>query len=231
MAPTHGGPVTFSLCAAGARVRFAGRFAGLSPDWRLTQTGTAVTKDQLRKQLRAARRDQVKALPQNMRGLVFHRPPAPMVDLIPENAVIGLYRAGPFEPSTASYAMFFAERGHDLALPRFADRHAPMEFARFTDPFEESDLEVGPFGMLQPSAKAPVAQPEVLIVPLIGFTPDLDRLGQGGGHYDRWLAERTNVTSIGLAWDCQLVSSLPTEAHDQRLTAVVTPTRIYGLAA
>lgn len=103
-----------------------------------------------------------------------------------------------------------------------------MEFARFSDPHDEDDLEVGPFGLLQPFADAPMLVPDVLFVPLIGFTDRGERLGQGGGHYDRWLAHRPDAVPVGLAWDCQLVEKLPTEDHDRRLHAVVTPTRLYG---
>ena len=187
-----------------------------------------MTKDELRKQLRQARRDHVAALPDNMRALVFHRPPAPLLELVPDGAVIGLYRANPFEAPATAYAKFFLERGHDIALPRFASRNAPMEFARHSDPFDEEDLEVGPFGLLQPFAEAHVQEPDVLFVPLVGFSDTGQRLGQGGGHYDRWLAEHHRAVPIGLAWDCQLVEDLPTEDHDQPLRAVVTPTRIYG---
>lgn len=185
-------------------------------------------KQSLRKHLRAARRDQVAALPDSMRALVFHRPPAPLLELVPEDAVVGLYRANPFEAPAASYAKFFLDRGHEIALPRFASRNAAMEFARFSDPYDEEDLEVGPFGLLQPFADAPVLIPDVLFVPLIGFSGSGNRLGQGGGHYDRWLTDHPEATPIGLAWDCQLVEDLPTEDHDQPLRAVVTPTRIYG---
>ena len=187
-----------------------------------------MTKDQLRKLLRAVRRDHVKALPDSMRSLVFHRPPAPLLDLIPDGSVVGLYRADPFEAPATAYAKFFLDRGHEVALPRFATRNSAMEFARHSDPFDEEDLEVGPFGLLQPFAEAPALDPQVLFVPLVGFTDSGDRLGQGGGHYDRWLEDRENVTTIGLAWDCQFAEGLPTEPHDQRLDAVVTPTRIYG---
>ncbi|MBX7533497.1 5-formyltetrahydrofolate cyclo-ligase [Qipengyuania sp. 1XM1-15A] len=187
-----------------------------------------MTKDQLRKILRSMRRDHVAQLPESMRGLVFHRPPAPLLDLVPEGTTVGLYRADPFEAPAASYAKFFLERGHEVALPRFKTRNSPMEFARHLDPFDEEDLEVGPFGLLQPSPDAPVVEPQVLLVPLVGFTAEGDRLGQGGGHYDRWLENREDVTAIGLAWDCQLAEELPVEPHDRRLDAVVTPTRIYG---
>ncbi|WP_370188594.1 5-formyltetrahydrofolate cyclo-ligase [Qipengyuania sp.] len=187
-----------------------------------------MTKSELRNQLRAARREHVEALPQSMRTLVFMRPPAPLLELVPEGTAIGLYRSDPFEAPTPAYARYFFELGHELALPRFARKGEPMEFARFTDPFEESDLETGPFGLLQPKADAPVVKPQVLFVPLVGFGAQGARLGQGGGHYDRWLAHHPGTTAIGLAWDCQLVDDLPVEPHDMPLAAVVTPTRIYG---
>lgn len=187
-----------------------------------------MTKDDLRKQLRATRREHVGALPDSVRALVFHRPPAPLLDIVPHGAGVGLYAASPLEAPTMAYARFLLERGHAIALPRFASRTAPMEFARFEDPFGEADLEVGPFGLLQPADSAPALVPDVLFVPLVGFTDRGERLGQGGGHYDRWLEAHPGTTTIGLGWDCQLADTLPLEPHDQRLSAIVTPTRLYG---
>ncbi|MEX0341928.1 MAG: 5-formyltetrahydrofolate cyclo-ligase [Erythrobacter sp.] len=187
-----------------------------------------MTKNDLRKELRSARRDHVAALPESMRTLVFMRPPAPLLALVPDGALIALYRATSSEAPTAAYARFFLEQGHTIALPRFPDEDAAMEFARFSDPFEESDLERGPFGIQQPGANAEPVTPDVLFVPLVGFTVEGARLGQGGGHYDRWLAAHPGTTAIGLAWDTQRVDKLPVEAHDQPLSAIVTPTRIYG---
>ena len=147
---------------------------------------------------------------------------------MPAGSVIGLYHAGPHEAPASGYAKFFHERAHALALPRFAHRGAAMEFAAWTDPWEDSDGEVGPFGMLQPPPAAATLEPGVLFVPLLGFTASGARLGQGGGHYDRYLAERPVTIAIGLAWDPQLIDDLPLEAHDRPLAAVVTPTRFYG---
>jgi 5-formyltetrahydrofolate cyclo-ligase len=186
------------------------------------------SKSELRKQLRAARKAHVDALPDAVRGLLFHRPPAPLLAHIPAEAVIGLYHAGPFEAPAAAYARFFLEAGHIIALPRFASRAAPMTFARHGDPYGQSDCEVGPFGILQPEADAEPLVPQVLFVPLVGFTAQGARLGQGGAHYDRWLAEHRPVLAVGLAWDAQLCDALPTEPHDAALDAVITPTRIYG---
>jgi 5-formyltetrahydrofolate cyclo-ligase len=189
---------------------------------------TELTKAALRQQLRAAREAHVDTLPEAVRGLLFHRPPAPLLARIPQEAVIGLYHAAPFEAPAAGYARFFLEAGHVIALPRFQDRTAPMTFARHSDPYGEADLEVGPFGILQPEADAEPLVPQVLFVPLVGFTAEGVRLGQGGGHYDRWLAEHPPVLAVGLAWDAQLCAALPAEPHDVTLDAVVTPTRIYG---
>ena len=186
------------------------------------------TKQALRKALRTARRDHVAAQPSGIRALLFNRPPAPLLELIPEDARIGLYSAIAPEAPTSSYAKFFLERGHTIALPRLNSESAGMHFAAFTDPFDGSDLVDGPFGLRQPSPDAERIEPDVLFIPLIGFTSRGDRLGQGGGHYDRWLAAHPGKTKVGLAWDAQLVDEIPVEAHDQRLDAIVTPTRIYG---
>jgi 5-formyltetrahydrofolate cyclo-ligase len=186
------------------------------------------SKDQLRQTLRAARKAHVTALPDSIRGLLFHRPPAPLLARVPAEAVIGLYHSGPFEAPAAAYARFFRDAGHTLALPFFAGRDAVMSFRHHTDPYAQDDLEIGPFGILQPAAEAETLVPDVLFVPLIGFTADGARLGQGGGHYDRWLAEHRPALTVGLAWDAQFCDALPTEPHDAPLDAVVTPTRIYG---
>lgn len=187
-----------------------------------------MTKDQLRRQLRDLRRAHVAALPDKIRALMFMRPPAPLLDLVPDGATIGLYHATPYEAPTASYSRFFIEHGHPIALPRFASAEARMAFARHADPFAESDLQASPFGILQPSDEAEALVPEVVFVPLIGFTDKGQRLGQGGGHYDRWLEAHPLTIAIGMAWDSQLVDALPVEAHDMPLKAVVTPTRMYG---
>lgn len=185
-------------------------------------------KEDLRKELRAARRQHVASLPQATRSLLFLHPPTPLSELVQEGASIGVYHATPHEAPARSYAKFYFERGHAIAMPRFTSRNAPMRFAEHTDPYEDSDCEVGPYGLAQPRSDAEDIAPDLLFVPLLGFTRDGERLGQGGGHYDRWLAAHPETLAVGLAWDCQLLDNLPSEAHDKHLDAVVTPTRLYG---
>ena len=103
-----------------------------------------------------------------------------------------------------------------------------MTFRLHTDPYEQSDLEPGPMGLMQPSSGAKEIEPQVLFMPLVGFTERGERIGQGGGFYDRWLAAHPDTLAFGLAWDVQKVDELPVEPHDMKLTAVITPTRLYG---
>ena len=185
------------------------------------------SKAALRARLRAARREHVAALPDAVRGLLFRRPPRPIEGLISSGAVIGLYSETPEEAPASGYARWFFEAGHTIALPWFADRTAAMEFRVWDNPILEVGLISGPWSMRQPREGALVV-PDVVFVPLVGFTPDGARLGMGAGHYDRWLEGHPAALAIGMAWDCQEVSALPLEPHDRPLAAIVTPTRLFG---
>jgi 5-formyltetrahydrofolate cyclo-ligase len=187
-----------------------------------------IDKQTLREELRAERRAHVAALPASTKALLFLRPPAPVVKLVPEGSVVGLYHALPAEAPTRSYAKWLSENRRSIALPWYAHRDAPMQFRAWIDPYEDEGLEMGPHRHLQPSSEAEELFPDVVFVPLVGFTAEGHRLGQGGGHYDRWLAANPSVLPLGLAWDCQLREELPHEPHDCRLRGVITPTRFYG---
>lgn len=188
----------------------------------------AEQKAALRSRLRKARREHAASLPPEVRALIFHRPPAAIRDLVPEAAVIGLYHADAGEAPVGAYARFFHDEGHLIALPRVTRLSEPMSFRRYRDPRDESELEAGPMGLIQPSAHAEELVPDVLFMPLVGFTERGERLGQGGGFYDRWLEAHPATIAIGMAWDMQKLDSLPVEAHDIPLRAIVTPTQIYG---
>lgn len=187
-----------------------------------------IDKQVLRTALKQRRREHVAAIPAMQLGLLFRRPPEALVRLVPEGATIGLYHEMPAEAPAGHYARWFFERGHRIALPWFADRAAPMAFREWTNPFVEDLLEPDPFKAKQPASDSAELTPEVLFVPLVGFSDRGGRLGLGAGHYDRWLAAHPPRLAIGLAWDCQLVEDLPTEPHDRPLDAVITPTRLYG---
>jgi 5-formyltetrahydrofolate cyclo-ligase len=185
-------------------------------------------KQDLRATLRRLRKAHVAGLDPRTRALVLMRPPALLAARAGEGATVGLYHAIGAEAPTRGFAKWFHENGRRVALPWFAAADAPMQFREWRDPWGDDGLVAGPHKALQPAADAAEVTPDCVIVPLLGFTADGHRLGQGGGHYDRWLERHAGVCAIGLAWDCQLLGELPLEAHDRRLDAVVTPTRLYG---
>ncbi len=174
--------------------------------------------------MRDARNAAFAALPASMQGLVFARLPAMIQPYIDAAQIIALYEPMGSEAPTARYATLLAEQGKILALPHFASRNAPMTFRRYHWPEE---LQPGPFRIAQPDDDAEELVPDLAFVPLLAFTADGYRLGQGAGHYDRYLVAHPGIRTIGLAWDCQLAENLPLEPHDQRLDAIITPTRLY----
>lgn len=91
-------------------------------------------------------------------------------------------------------------------------------------------LERGAYGIPAPRADAPVidaSQLELAIVPGVAFTDAMERLGQGGGYYDRFLT-RTRAYRMGVAYDFQRVMRVPQHACDARMDILITPTKTLG---
>ena len=84
----------------------------------------------------------------------------------------------------------------------------------------------GGFGTMAPGEDAPIAEPDLLFVPLVGFDRSGNRLGYGRGHYDRAIAAARaggrRARLVGLAFSVQEVEAIPAEPHDIRLDWVVT---------
>ncbi len=93
------------------------------------------------------------------------------------------------------------------------------------------DLGPGYRGLLEPrpgaGRKVPWKEVEVALVPGLAFDLQGNRLGRGGGHYDRALPRLgPKALKIGLAFDFQVVERLPAEARDIPVHLVVTETRV-----
>ncbi|EAM8935419.1 5-formyltetrahydrofolate cyclo-ligase [Salmonella enterica] len=75
----------------------------------------------------------------------------------------------------------------------------------------------------------PLSKLDVLVTPLVAFDEDGQRLGMGGGFYDRTLQhwQQHGLAPVGYAHDCQLVDKLPVEEWDIPLPAVVTPSKVW----
>lgn len=141
-------------------------------------------------------------------------------------ATVCAYRATPEEIDPAPAIILLQQRGAAVAYPRI---EAPGVLGLHTAN-DESLLLPGPFGLTEPPASAPRVDfdaIDAIIVPGVAFDEHCWRLGYGGGYYDRLLPLlRADCVRIGVAYDEQVLETIPAEEHDVRLHAVVTPTRV-----
>ena len=93
-----------------------------------------------------------------------------------------------------------------------------------------SDFKTNKWGLCEPKPDLPVATPNILLVPLLGFDRQGYRLGYGKGYYDQALAAlrtQNNIIAVGLAFSAQEVPEIPTQPHDQRLDWIITQNEAY----
>ncbi len=90
----------------------------------------------------------------------------------------------------------------------------------------------GQFGITEPHPDLPLinlAHLDLILVPAVGCTKKGDRLGYGGGFYDRFFASLTRpVTTIGIVFECCLTEQLPSDPWDIALDYVCTEKNIYS---
>ena len=83
---------------------------------------------------------------------------------------------------------------------------------------------INKYGIPEPKV-GPIVYPDVLLVPLVAFDKNLNRLGYGGGYYDRiikFLQKKKKIITIGLAFDFQKVYSIPNSKYDKKLDYIIT---------
>ena len=96
-----------------------------------------------------------------------------------------------------------------------------------------SDMVVNRLNIREPKLDVrdvlPLSQLDVLVTPLVAFDAAGQRLGMGGGFYDRTLQNwrQHRLQPVGYAHDCQQVDALPTEQWDIPLPAVITPSKTW----
>ena len=89
-------------------------------------------------------------------------------------------------------------------------------------------LKINKFGIPEP-VSSKIFYPDILLVPLVAFDSNLNRLGYGGGYYDRYIEKIEKikkVTKIGLAFSFQKISSIPINQYDKKLDFIVTEKEI-----
>ena len=140
--------------------------------------------------------------------------------------VVGGYRAIRGEVDLDAALTRLHDGGAMVTVPRVSgDR---LDFMPWSP---TSETIAGSFGIYEPinGEPLPLSQHDVVLVPLVAFDETGQRLGQGGGFYDRAIAAAgaSRPLLIGVAHAFQQVRSVPVEAWDMPLDAVVTEERVH----
>lgn len=153
-----------------------------------------------------------------------------LVARLPAGSPIALYAPKGTEVDTARIDAFARARRLRVAYPRIVDGERRLAF-------HESTIEAlvpGPFSLREPEATTPnipLADIAAFAIPGLAFDRTGGRIGWGRGYYDVTLAAAApQALRIGLAFECQIVDSVPSDPHDVRLHYVVTEAAVYRAA-
>ncbi len=138
---------------------------------------------------------------------------------------IGIYLALNGEVELNALIKFCRENQKKIFVPIYDSNEKICFMSEWP---ESSELKNGQWGVLEPE-NAVAAKPdeiEIMIVPGVAFDFDCERLGRGGGYYDRMLAESKSY-KIGVAFQFQMFESLESEEHDIAMDLVITNNNIY----
>ncbi|MFT5880850.1 MAG: 5-formyltetrahydrofolate cyclo-ligase [Moritella sp.] len=147
---------------------------------------------------------------------------------------IALYLHNDGELNTQAVINWCWQQGKQVYIPilhPFSHKH--LLFTRLTP---DTPLIKNKYGIDEPkldvSQVMPYLQLDIVCSPLVAFDQDGNRLGMGGGYYDRTIAQQNFIrpggsapSIIGLAHDCQQHHSLPHAPWDMPLTAIITPSK------
>jgi len=120
------------------------------------------------------------------------------------------------------------EIGHEVCLPVVTKQSDKLTFRswQYVD-----GVVRGSFGTWHPPANKQEVMPSVILAPLLAFGNNGERLGYGGGYYDRTISIlklQKNIIIIGLAYEAQKRSNIPLNDNDQKLDWVVTEETAYS---
>lgn len=143
-----------------------------------------------------------------------------------------LYLSNDGEINTAPLITALRAAGKTLYLPVLHPFAAGYLLFQHYQP--HTPLQANRFAIAEPVLNCtqvqPVAELDVIFTPLVAFDAAGQRLGMGGGFYDRTLSQlppQHHCAIIGLAHNCQQVEQVPVEPWDQPLDAIVTPAHYY----
>jgi len=134
--------------------------------------------------------------------------------------IVGGYYPVNFEVDDLEILKKLENNKFNVSLP-VIKKNFQIDFYRwsFFDP-----LKVNKYGIPEPEIKN-IVYPDAVLVPLVAFDKNLNRLGYGGGYYDRLikkLSKKKKIIKIGLALSVQEIDKVPIDIYDQKLDYIVT---------
>ncbi len=139
--------------------------------------------------------------------------------------LIGGYYPYNFEIDSLKILKLLAEKKFQISLP-VTYKNKTMNFVEWS--FNDT-LSINSYGIPEPTNKK-IVYPDILIVPLVAFDGSLNRLGYGGGFYDRYIGnaqKKKELITIGLGYSFQKIQKLPYNKHDIKLNYIITEKKIY----
>ena len=134
--------------------------------------------------------------------------------------IIGGYYPYNYEIDILQILERFEKKKFILTLPKIR-KNSQMNFFQWST---RDPLAVNIFGIPEPVSEV-VKYPDVLLVPLVAFDKNFNRIGYGGGFYDRYIKKirkRKKVLTIGFAYSFQKIKKIPTNNYDIRLDFIIT---------
>ena len=180
-------------------------------------------KDRLRKAALARRKALVQALSDGERAQLEQQLARRLTAILAGARVVGAYAPMGSEISPLLAMEEARAVGSIVTFPAFEHPAKPFRF-RAGDPTEP-----GPFGIMQPKKRAPVVDPDLILVPLVAADRWGTRLGRGKGHYDAALARlrKGGARLVGIGWPDQLIEDrIPADEWDVALDGFVSPAEV-----
>ena len=137
---------------------------------------------------------------------------------------IGGYYPSNYEIDDLNILDLLEKKNFKVSLP-IIKKDNQMNFYSWS---RNDPLKINKFGIPEP-VSSKIFYPDILLVPLVAYDISLNRLGYGGGYYDRYIEKIEKikkVTKIGLAFSFQKISSIPINQYDKKLDFIVTEKEI-----
>lgn len=141
--------------------------------------------------------------------------------------VMACYLSKPFEVQTQRFIEDCTTAGKRVCVPRHVDDQVGYAWSWVEPGGAWRD---GPWRIAEPAHYEPVdsAELEVAIVPAVAVDREGNRLGHGGGNFDR-LLRPVHAPHIALVFDFQLLDAVPVDAHDVPVNLIVTDTQVHAV--